>query len=246
MSRRNNQNNYNGNQYYGGNGQYYNGNNNQYYNQNGQYYNQNGQYYNQNGQYYNQNPQQNNKFGLYNQPQQTNNKKKKPINKDLLIKIGIFAGFALLLILIVLGINSCGKRENNEDVRVVGNEKLGYVYIPSDWVNFKNEEPIKGGYQYTDAAGEYILTIDGLPDSITNLKEYAYAYASAHLENAGITQTKLDKYEAYQVKGHYIGQDLWVLVYFYQGKNNSINYLGIEGPEKDEEIYKILETYKSE
>lgn len=239
MSRRNIQNNnYNGNQYYGGNGQYYNGNNNQYYNQNGQYYNPNGQYYNQN-------PQQNNKFGLYNQPQQTINKKK-PINKDLLIKIGVFAGFALLLILIVLGINSCGKKDNLEDVRVVGNENLGYVYIPSDWVNFKNEEPIKGGFQYTDSVGDYILTIDGLPDDITNLKEYAYAYASAHLENAGITQTKLDKYDAYQVKGHYIGQDLWVLVYFYQGKNNKINYLGIEGPEKDEEIYKILETYKSE
>ena len=187
MSRRNNQNNqyngnqYNGNQYYG-NGQYYNGNNNQYYNKNGQYnsnmqYNQNDQY-NQNGQYYNQNMQYNQqqqkpgKFGLYNQPYQTNKEKeKKKIDKNLLIKIGLFVGGAIILLLIVLAINSCGrKKECSTDFRKVGNQSYGYVCIPSDWVSFE-EDPPNRSLQYSNVDGTYIFTMVALPTTQVNAKD---------------------------------------------------------------------------
>lgn len=263
MSRRNNQNNqYNGNnQYYGNNGQYYNGNgNNQYYGNNGQYYNgqynQNQQYnqnFNRNGQYYNKNTQYNqqqkpDKFGLYNQPYQTIEPKKK-IDKSLLIKIGLFVGGALIIILLVFAMNSCGKKEDcDKDFRKVGNESYGYVCIPSDWVNFE-EDPPNRSVQYSNVDGTYIITIDALPTTQINAKDYALGVAN-NLEQKGITtqgsESKIDDYDAYQVTGQLTDENnnsVWVLAYFFEDGKGSTHYLGIEGPDKNDEAFKIPESF---
>lgn len=262
MSRRSNQNNqyngnqYNGNQYYGNNNQYYN-QNGQYYNQNGQYYNQNGQYYNQNGQYYgrnNQMPQKqpkSNKFGILG-PQNTNTSNQKKTTKDnsLLIKIGIFAVFAIILLIIVFSINSCGKKSEPacaEDYRQVGTEKYGYYCIPSDWVKFENENPIRG-IQYSDINGEYILTLDSVATSEISAKDYALATANS-FQNAGIVaqgaEVELDKYKAYQVYGQTDG-GIWLLVYFFEADDGYSHYVGVEGPDKTNEAFKIVESFTTE
>lgn len=275
MSRRNNQNNYNynGNQYYG-NGQNYNGNN-QYYNPNGQY-NQNGQYNNnnnnrnaqynnRNGQYYNQNAQYNqgqynqngqyfnkpNKFGLYDQPQQNNgnNNKKKKFNIDraLLNKIIMFAGFAIVLLLIVFSINSCGKKKaEDKDVVTVGTETYGYVSVPSDWVNFKNSSPIKSGVQYSDITTTYIVTLDALSTKDISAKEYALGYAN-ELEKVGVSvqgaEVKLGKYDAFQVYGQDQSSKKWVLIYFFEAEDGNSHYVGVEGPDKSNEAFAIPESF---
>ncbi len=256
MSRRNNQNNYNynGNQYYG-NGQNYNGNN-QYYNQNGQY--NNGQYYNnQNGQYnqnaqyqYNQNNQyyKPNKFGLYDQPQQNNNGKKK-IDQALLVKIGMFAGGALILLLIVFCINSCGKSNKSEcadDYKLVGEEPFGYVCVPTDWVSFE-EDPPNRQFQYSDINGSYIITLDVLSTSQISAKEYALGTANSLEKNQGITvqgaEVKLGKYDAYQVYGQQKESNIWVLLYFFETEDGNTHNIGIEGPDRNNEAFKIPETF---
>lgn len=270
MSRRNNQNNqYNGNQYYG-NGQYYNGNNgnnNQYYNQNGQYnngqynngqynqnmqYNQNGQYYNQNGQYYNQNNQnnqKNNKFGLYNQYNQENKKKdKKPADKSLLIKIVLFAVLCLVVILIVFLINSCSntKEECAADFRKAGDASVGYVCIPSNWVSFE-EDPPNRSVQYSDVDGTYIVTMDALPTTTISANDYALGIAS-NLEQAGITVTgstaKIGKYEAKEIYGQ-TSDNVWILAYFFEADDGNTHYLGVEGPDKNNEAFKVPESFMS-
>ena len=252
MSRRNNQNNnYNGNQYYG-NGQYYGGNNRNY--NNGQYgqYNQNGQYgqynqqYSQNSQYY----KQGHKFGLYDQPQQNNNGKKS-IDKNLLIKIGLFAGFAIILLLIVFAINSCGKKEKAhcaDDYKEVGSQALGYVCIPTDWVNFKDTNSNRG-LRYSDVSGTYIITIDGLPTSEINAQNYALGVAN-NLEKLGVkvqgAESKIGDYNAYQVYGYSeeSGKTTWILTYFFEANDGYTHYLGVEGPSKDNEAFKIPESFK--
>ena len=264
MSRRNNQNNqyngnqYNGSQYYNGNNQYYN-QNGQYYNQNGQYYNQNGQYYNQNGQYYNQRPNQNpnqgkiksNKFGILGQQEQNKNPNQNQgqDKKGLLLKVGAFAVLALIVLLIVFAINSCGKKENTEpeydDTRVVGQENLGYVTIPSDWVTFKNQNPIRG-IQYSDINGEYILTLESLSTSQISAREYALGTAN-NLQNAGISvqgaEVQLGKYNAFQIYGQ-ASNNVWVLVYFFEAEDGYTHYVGVEGPDRNNEAFKIPETFK--
>ena len=263
MSRRSNQNNqyngnqYNGNQYYGNNNQYYN-QNGQYYNQNGQYYNQNGQYqnYNQNGQYYgrnNQMPQKqpkSNKFGILG-PQNTTTPKKsdKPKDNSLLIKIGIFAAFAIILLIIVFSINSCGKKEPacGEDYRQIGTEKYGYYCIPSDWVRFEDPN-LQRGIQYSDINGEYILTLDSVITTEISAQDYALAIAN-DLQKAGIVvqgaEVELDKYHAYQVYGQ-TDSGVWVLVYFFEGDDGYSHYVGVEGPDKTNEAFKIVESFTTE
>ena len=253
MSRRNNQNNnYNGNQYYG-NGPYYGGGNNQYYNQNGQYYNNNNRQYNQNTQYNpnNQYYKQNNKFGLYNQPQQNNNDKNDD-KKMLFIKIGMFAAAALLIILVVFGINSCGKKEEQEEKNVcgdeykqVGEEFFGYVCVPSDWVSFEEEIPNRQ-YQYSDVNTNYIITLDVLSSTQISAKEYALGKAK-DLEDKGITvqgsEVKLGKYDAYQIYGQQKQSNIWVLLYFFETEDGNTHNVGIEGPDRFNEAFKIPETF---
>jgi len=263
MSRRNNQNNnYNGNQYYG-NGQYYGGNNNQYYgNQNGQYNQQNGQYYNQrqygqnrqynnqNGQYYNQNP--NNKFGLYDQPQQTNNNGKKTINKELLIKIGMFAGFAIILLLIVFAINSCGKKKEacEEDYKQVGSESHGYVCVPTDWVTFIDETRKEGStvLQYSSVDANYVVTLEVInPEPGDSVQGYAFSYENELKKREFSTQsseTDLEDFKAKQVIGHNTKDNVWVSVYFFESEDKKIHFVGIEGPNNVSEEFEIPKSYE--
>lgn len=260
MSRRNNQNGqynnqYGNNQYYS-NGQYYNGNNgnnNQYYNQNqynrnGQYYNQN--QYNQNGQYYNQNQRQNNKFGLYDQPPAQNNKQNKKTNKPLLIKIGAFALFAIILIVVVFAINSCDKETLEpaceEDYRQIGNDFYGYVCIPSDWVKFQ-EQTANRKLQYSDIETKYILTLDALYTSEIDAKNFALGIAK-QLQDAGIevqgSEAKIGKYDAYEVYGIQTDTQIWVLVYCFETEDGITHYVGVEGPDKTNEAFKIPESFQ--
>ncbi len=244
MSRHNDQNNnYNGNQYYG-NGQYY-GNNNQYYNQNGQYYNQNGQY-NQNRQYYNSK----NKFGLYDQPPQYNNNKKK-IDTELLAKIGIFAGFAIILILIVFAINSCGKKEAcPSDYRQVGQELYGYACVPSDWVNFVDETKSKDStlIQYSAANPVYVLAMDYFDKNPSiSLKSYANAYEEEIKGKGFSTQNieeKLDGRKAYQILAHNSETNVWIISYFLESDDGRIHYIGVEGPSNLTDEFEIPKSYK--
>ena len=254
MKRRNNNNQNNQyNQYYGNGQQYYNGNN-QYYNQNGQYYNQNGQYYNQNGQYYNQNQgQQQNKFGIYNQQPMNNNKKKKfNISKDLLIKIGAGLGVLLLLILIIVGFKSCNKKEpanveyDDDGYVQVGNDTLGYVKVPSDWVKFKDVNAERG-IRYSDKDGVYIVSLDALSTDEISAEEFALGTAN-QLQQSGIpdikgAQVKLGNYQAYQIYGQQTTTGTWVLVYFFEAEDGNTHYVGIEGPDTENEAFKIPDTY---
>ena len=261
MSRRkNNQNNQYNNQYYG-NGQYYNGyGNNQYYNQNGQYYNQNGQYYNQNRQYYNQgnmqmqNQYNNSRYGVNNY---NNNQKKKSskFTKEFLIKISIFVVFAVMLVVAVLLINSCNKKEEKkEEVPVsysdvdkrVGNTTLGYVTVPTDWLNFQDISSNRG-LRYADKDGTYIVTLDALSTSTISARDYALGVAS-NLEQNGVTnlkgaEVKLAGYDAYQVYGFHPTENVWLLIYFFEAEDGNTHYIGIEGPERTNEAFKIPDTF---
>ena len=272
MSRRNNNHNNQYNQYYG-NGQYYNGNGN--YNGNGQYYNPNGQQYynpnqynsNRNGQYYspqqqyykpnsaNQNQQQPNKFGIAPQQPEVKKEKKKrnfKINKDLLIRIGLFAVFAIVLIVVVGALKGCNKEEDvpveyEDEYKVIGSDALGYLTVPGDWVVFKDKNSQRG-IRYSDPNGDYIISLDALSTTEINAQDYALGTAN-QLEEVGVSEVKgatvkLAGYEAYQVYGYHKEQQKWVLAYFFEGEDGNTHYVGIEGPDKENEAFKIPDTFK--
>lgn len=254
MSRRNNNQN---NQYYG-NGQYYGNNQNgQYYgsnyNQNGQYYGNNANY-NQNGQYYNQNqkgPYYGKNRYIYpssNEPNQDD--ENKGISKDLLFKIGVFVLAALVLILIILAVNSCTKKAENEEdpntyvdnTKVVGNDTLGYVTIPGSWVKFIEEGGTRA-LQYSSKDGTYIVTLDALSSTDISAEEYALGKAN-ELKKDGVTNIKgatvtLGKYDAYEVYGFHDTVKSWVLVYFFEAEDGYTHFVGVEGPDQTSDAFRI-------
>lgn len=271
---KNNQNNYpyqNG-QYY--NGQYNNQNgyyNGQYYNNNGQYYNQNGQYYNnqytnQNGYYNNNNT--NNKYSQYNQNYGYNyqnsyqnnnqNKKKTPFNlsKTTLIGIGAFIVFVILIIVTVIIINVSGDDDGNviekppideKTTKQVGNSTLGYVEIPDEWVKFKDVNAVRG-LQYSSEDAKYIITLDAMATSEVDAETYAKAVA-AQLEKEGVkdlsgSMIKISNYEAYQVSGYYDKENIWLYVWCFEAEDGNTHYIGIEGPDDDNEYFQIFKTFK--
>ena len=269
MSRRNNNQNNQYNQYYG-NGQYYNGNrrnNGQYYNPNGQQYynpnqynNGNGQYYSPQQQYYkpnsanqNQQQQQPNMFGVApEQPEKNKKKKEFKINKDLLIRIGLFVVFAVALVLAVSLIKGCSKEEDvpveyEDEYKVIGSEALGYLTVPGDWVVFKDKNSQRG-IRYSDSNGDYIISLDALSTTEISAQDYALGTAN-QLESVGVSDikgatVKLAGYEAYQVYGYHQEQNKWVLAYFFEAEDGNTHYVGIEGIDKENEAFKIPDTFK--
>lgn len=267
--KKNNQNNDYNNQYYGNNqyynngqynnqnGQYYNGNN-QYYNQNGQYYNGNNQYYDQNGQYYNGNNQyydqsqyqQYNQGYNYQQPSNNKDKKGKKIDKKLLMGIGLFAVFAIALIVIIVCFtnspSSTQDEDENSESRKVGSAQLGYVTVPNDWLKFIDENGARG-IQYSDKDGQYIITLDALSTSEIDAETFATGKASL-LEKEGVkdlagTVVDFGKYKAYQVKGYYEDVGVWLQLWCFEAEDGYTHYVGIEGPDQNSEYFKIPFTF---
>lgn len=248
----NNNRNYNG-QYNNMNGQYYNNQYPQNYNNN-PYYN-NGQYNNNNGQNYSNQYPQNRNFG---QPVNNNQKpkEKKPdkekkkftLSKNMIIIIA--AVLALIAIVTVIIIKNNSSKEPEEiveaDTRVVGNKTLGYVTIPIDWLKFKDVENVRG-LQYSDKDGEYILTLDAVVTSSLDARGFI-DQKKTELESVGITTEETVKsiggYNAYQISGFYEEKNLWLMVWCFEAEDGYTHYIGIEGTDKENEAFKIAETFK--
>ena len=235
MGRHNNQNNNNNNYY-----------NNQYYDQNGQYYDN--QYYGQNDQYYNGQYNQG-----YNQPQ-NNNGNNKLLDKPTIIAISIMVGIliiALIIFFVVKNNNSEGNETTDPPVetetRVVGNDTLGYVTIPSDWLKFQDVNATRG-LQYSDKDGIYIVTLDALSTDQIDAKTYA-AGVAGKLENEKVSQltgatVNLAGYTAYQVYGYYEKNDIWLVVWCFEAEDGNTHYIGVEGPDSNSEYFNIPNTFR--
>lgn len=272
MSNRNNQNNNNyygnGNPYNGQNGQYYNGNGgrgNRQYNQNGQYYNGNntgsrahysGQYYNnqynQNAQYGKQNNMQNRQQPM-NQYQanqnQSNKKEKKPLNTDLIKKIAMGVGAVFAIVILVLLFKSCTSSKEEvlfeDGQKEVGDSTYGYITVPSDWMKLTDVES-STGVRYSDKDITYAATID-LSNSLSP-EEFANT-AKKQLQNVGVTnlivaEEKWNGYDAYKLTGFSDENGSYVLAYFFKAEDGLAHYVGVEGPDKDTNYFKIPQTYK--
>jgi len=253
MNRNNNQNgNYYGNNYNQNQGNYYNnGNNRQYgnYNNNRQYNRQyNNQYYNQNGQrgQYNQNMQYQ-QYNAYNNPE--NKKKKEKNNKEFLKKIGIVVGAIILVICLFLLTKSCSKDNNEEEIKDeeiqrIGSNEYGFISVPSDWLRLEGTTT-SSGIKYSDKDISYVATLD--TSSTLNPQEFVYT-ARNQLQTAGVSDFAIDElefcgYSAYRLTGYHQGQNKYILAYFFRAEDNITHYVGVEGPDNQNENFKIPDTY---
>ena len=236
----------NDNQYYNQNNQYNDKNNNNYYNQN-QYNNMNNQYYNNQNPYYNQN---NNYLA-----DPDNGKKKKfnfKFNKKILIGCGIVLAIIIAVVLfVVLGGSKSEEKKpetvNTED-RIIGDNTYGYITVPSDWLKFEDIDNVRG-IQYTDRNGEYIITMDSEKTSTITAQNWYNAmidrFKNNGVKDIATENVNVDKYEAFHVYGFHEESKVWLSVWCFETEDGITHYIGIEGPDYNNEYFKLVYNFKT-
>ena len=137
-----------------------------------------------------------------------------------------------------------------EDKKKIGNNDVGYIYIPEDWVVFHdtdvNDENM---IQYSDKAGDQIVTMTVFKDPSFTLEQY-----QANLEdllkkdNDSGFITSYDSYISdYEVKtkkigGQYQGKYLYTWTFADNSKN--VYYIAIESTEYDTDVFELIDHYK--
>ena len=143
---------------------------------------------------------------------------------------------------------------NKTTTKVVGQDKYGYVDVPSDWVNFKD---VNGGHSIQFSKGTtYIVTLDYIDPTEYQTEMDAKKLASVFMSNskedsnlsgvtgATVTVGKDKKYTAYQVYMYYIQENSYLVTYWFDGDDGLIHYLAIEGPEGVEDYLSIPESFR--
>ena len=223
--------------------------NNQYYgNQSNNQNNQGGYYYSKNN---NPNQTQKNKFLLFNQYDQNGTNDEESGKKKNLIIIIVCSIVAILLLILLF--KACSRKSNKlsceEDYKAFGDETYGYVCVPSDWVNFKDEDAERG-IRYSDINADYILTLDVEKTEDKSAKAYADEVQEGLTNyglNASTSKTTLQDYDAYKVVASYdddLGiNNLYVVVYFFETKDGKTRYIGLEGVEKTDDFEIIPSSF---
>lgn len=155
--------------------------------------------------------------------------------------------------------NNNNKKSNTNkttsDTKVVGQDKYGYVDVPSDWVNFKDPDA-QHSIQFSKGIS-YIVTLDYIDPS-----EYPTEMDAKKLAGVLLTQSKEDsnisgvtgatvtigkdkKYTAYQVYMYYIQENSYLVTYWFDGDDGYIHYLAIEGPDGIADYLSIPESWRA-
>ena len=144
---------------------------------------------------------------------------------------------------------------NKTTTKVVGQDKYGYVDVPSDWVNFKDPDA-QHSIQFSKGT-TYIVTLDYIDPSEYQTEMDAKKLAGVLLTKsqedsnlsgvtgATVTVGKDKKYTAYQVYMYYIQENSYLVTYWFDGDDGYIHYLAIEGPDGITDYLSIPESWRA-
>lgn len=187
-----------------------------------------------------------------------------PSKKTGLI-IGIVAG-VIALALIIGVIVLCTKKDNSTDggdggtsqvedkevkTKVVGNDTVGYFTLPEDWVEVTEYvESIDGAAQWGSKDGKYTVGVIVMDTDDIEAKEWAEGVEVTMKDDSDITNVKLveedfaDFGKAWVVSGNYKALSQDMIAYVFETKDGKTRYLAVQGPDKKNDAFKIVETYK--
>ena len=129
----------------------------------------------------------------------------------------------------------------------VGDKDNGYVLIPSNWTRFIDPDATQTlQYSY---ANLYILTMMNTDTTKLSAYQYASNYAKS-IQSEGITPTtamaNMGNYTAYQVYARYTSDNTWLVAWFFETPNGKTHCISVEGPDANNEAFKIPETFTLE
>jgi len=133
--------------------------------------------------------------------------------------------------------NNTNPNSNNTGTKVVGDEKNGYITIPSNWTKFIDSSG-SDLLQYS-YANVYIVSFGVLDDNYS-AKEYASRYMYNKKNSNDVTDVtgatvkvgKNKEYTAYQVYMYYPSDSVYLVTYWFEAEDGKVHYTALEGPEK--------------
>ena len=131
--------------------------------------------------------------------------------------------------------------------KYVGTDEMGYVRVPIDWVQFKDVDG-NSAFQYSDAKGEYVLSMQTYPTSEVDAYTYIDAvYAKLKnemgFENISTASAKVNGYKAYQISVNYSDGQKYLAVWTFEDGKGTTHYLALEGGTKINQYLFIVDSF---
>ncbi len=205
-----------------------------YYDDQQQYYDNQEPYYDNQQQYYN-----NNNYG-YNSYYNKNEQKGSPLKKYFIIG-GVVVLFIIFIVILMnmSSSKSSSKKDTQkdtqptykDDTKRIGNSTFGYLTVPGEWV------PLTSGagsnvIQYSDKDNDYVISLairynSTVDDFVPRFKE------QFHELGYSLTQDIINKDNTnmYQLYGRNSSGTKAVLALCFQGENDIVHYILMEGPD---------------
>ena len=125
----------------------------------------------------------------------------------------------------------------------VGKEKYGYISIPDNWNLYSEDKRIvyyNGNntliLDYRDLNEEENVTIESIYSSM-----YQDLYSESDEELKSI-KVKVNNYDAYQISGY--SDEAYYVIWLFKDDNNIVHYVEFDSDRKNNDIFKLIETYK--
>ncbi len=204
-----------------------------------------------NQQYYNNSYSYNNNRG---------GKKKFQVDRSMLIGIAIVL-VILIFVVSIFAINKGSKEDYSDkqvekgsvdgqptfrdETRVIGNDKLGYVTIPGEWVILNNVISHEG-IQYTDINNDYVVTLV-VYENMT-IDEFISLVKDSLLKK-GFVNLNVDKKtsngtDLYQLYGYSDAEKAWILVLCLPSADGGVHCIELDGPDIESEYFEIPYTFR--
>lgn len=139
------------------------------------------------------------------------------------------------------------KADEKEETKVVGDNTYGYVTIPKSW----NEVPVDDGegLQWGDTKNNYYVSLLVADKDEISAADWSDGMKQVFEQrNISDVETKKQKIgdigEAYVITGYYKLYSRYLAAYIVES-GDKVYYISIEGPEKDNDFFKIPETFKT-
>lgn len=141
---------------------------------------------------------------------------------------------------------------NASNTKRIGNDTVGYINVPSEFVEFKEIgglQNVVDGVQYSDVTGTAIFTLSAYNNSELTAEQAANnAYLNCKAESGSeVTGAEVDiaGYKAKQVYTYYENEKKYLVMWAFETSDhdNYTHYLSIEFPENYKDIWELNQTF---
>lgn len=127
----------------------------------------------------------------------------------------------------------------------VGKEKYGYISIPDNWNLYSDDERIV----YYNGNNTLVLDYQDLneEENVTIESIYSSMYQDLYSENdeeLKSIKVKVNDYDAYQISGY--SDEAYYVIWLFEDENKIVHYVEFDSDRKNNDIFKLIETFKLE